>query len=101
MGFLNYLLMGALAYGAGWAIRLYFLEKGPKPEQRYSLTHPKIKMYLAIFFVIMLLISALLSRLIMGHEAIDVAFIIVNSLVATFVFSFGLSPDHIRHDLPD
>ncbi|WP_296202580.1 hypothetical protein [Psychrobacter sp. UBA3962] len=101
MGFLNYLLMGALAYAAGWAVRLYVLEKGPKPEQPYSLSHPKIKIYLAAFFGIMLLISALLGKFVLGHEGLDVAFVIVNSLVATFVFSFGLSPDHIRHDLPD
>ena len=101
MGFLNYLLMGTLAYAAGWAIRLYVLEKGPKPEQPYSLSHPKIKNYLAIFFVIMLIISALLGRFVLGHNGLDIAFVIVNSLVATFVFSFGLSPEHIRHDLPD
>lgn len=101
MGFLNYLLMGTLAYAAGWAIRLYVLEKGPKPEQPYSLSHPKIRIYLAIFFVIMLIISALLGHFVLGHNGIDIAFVIVNSLVATFVFSFGLSPDHIRHDLPD
>ena len=101
MGFLNYLLMGTLAYAAGWAIRLYVLEKGPKPEEPYSLSHPKIEIYLAIFFVIMLIISALLGRFVLGHNGLDIAFVIVNSLVATFVFSFGLSPDHIRHDLPD
>lgn len=101
MGFLNYLLMGTLVYAAGWAIRLYVLEKGPKPEQPYSLSHPKIRIYLAIFFVIMLIISALLGRFVLGHNGLDIAFVIVNSLVATFVFSFGLSPDHIRHDLPD
>jgi len=77
------------------------LEKGPKPEQPYSLSHPKIRIYLAIFFVIMLIISALLGRFVLGHNGLDIAFVIVNSLVATFVFSFGLSPDHIRHDLPD
>ena len=43
MGFLNYLLMGTLAYAAGWAIRLYVLEKGPKPEQPYSLSHPRLR----------------------------------------------------------
>lgn len=101
MGFLNYLLMGALAYAAGWAVRLYVLERGPKPDKPYSLTHPKIQMYLAIFFSIMLLISILLGRFVLNHAGVDVPFIIVNSLVATFVFSFGLSPDHIRHDLPD
>ena len=82
-------------------MRLYVLENGPKPEQPYSLSHPKIRLYLALFFGIMLLISALLGKFVLGHNGLDIAFVIVNSLVATFVFSFGLSPDHIRHDVPD
>ena len=101
MGFLNYLLMGTLAYAAGWAIRLYVLEKGPRPNQPYGLKHPKIRLYLALFFALMLLISVLLGRFVLGHASLDVPFVVVNSLVATFVFSFGLSPDHIRHDLPE
>lgn len=101
MGFLSYLLMGTLAYGAGWAVRLYVLEQGPKPEQPYGLKHPKVINFLGLFFVIMLVISALLGRFALGHQGLDIPFIIVNSVVATFVFSFGLSPDHVRHDLPD
>ena len=93
--------MGALSYAAGWAVRLYVLESGPKPEKPYSLSHPKIRLYLAIFFGIMLVISAMLSKFVLGHNGLDIAFVIVNSLVATFVFSFGLSPDHVRHELPD
>ncbi|PNK61647.1 hypothetical protein [Psychrobacter sp. FDAARGOS_221] len=101
MGFLNYLLLGALAYAAGWAVRIYVLENGPRPEQAYSLQHPKVIQILALFLLVMLIISTLLGRFVLGHEGFDWAFIIVNSVSATFVFSFGLSPDHIRHDLPD
>ncbi|WP_019673099.1 hypothetical protein [Psychrobacter lutiphocae] len=101
MGFLNYLLLGALAYAAGWAVRIYVLEKGPRPEQGYSLQHPKVVQILGLFLGLMLVVSALLGRFVLDHQGFDWAFIIVNSVVATFVFSFGLSPDHIRHDLPD
>lgn len=101
MGFLGYLLMGTLAYGAGWAIRIYVLEQGPKPEEPYRIKHPKVVTYLAICFAIMLLVSVLLGRFVLGHAGFDIAFIVINSLVATFVFSFGLSPDHARHDLPE
>lgn len=110
MGFLGYLLLGVIAYATGWALRIYVLEKQPtakamsstSPTNRaYSLTHPTILGYLAGFFVVMLLVSWLLGRLVLGHEGIDVAFILVNSVVATFVFSFGLSPDQARYDVPD
>lgn len=101
MGFVGYLFMGMLSYGAGWAVRLYVLEQGPKPEVPYGLKHPKVMAFLAVFFGIMVVISLLLGRFVLGHEGIDIPFVVVNSLVATFVFSFGLSPDHVRHDLPD
>lgn len=101
MGFLSYLLMGTLSYGAGWAVRLYVLEQGPKPEQPYGLKHPKIMTYLGIFFAVMIVISALLGRFVLGHQTLDIPFIIVNSIVATFVFSFGLSPEHIKYEVPD
>jgi len=37
----------------------------------------------------------------LGHIHIDLAFIIVNSLVATFVFSFGLNPEKSSYHVPD
>lgn len=101
MGFLNYLLLGAIAYGLGWAVRIYVLEKGVKPKEPYSMKHPIVIRYLALFFVFMLVVSALLGRFVIGHNEIDIPFIVVNSIVSTFVFSFGLSPDHVQHDLPD
>lgn len=101
MSFLNYLLLGTLAFASGWAIRVYVLAKKPAPQQPYGLRHPVILRYLAIFFVIMLIVSWLIGKFLLGQDHLDVAFILVNSAVATFVFSFGLSPDLAGYDIPD
>lgn len=99
MGFLNYLLMGVIALGLGWAIRVYYLEKLPEHttagKSPFHLTHPKILGILAVFFVLMLGVSWVLGQFVLHHQGIDWAFVIVNSLVATFIFSFGLSPDSL------
>lgn len=101
MGFFSYLLLGGIAYGLGWGIRTNILEKQPTPSDAYSFTHPTIIKYMAGFFVIMLLVSFLIGRFVIGHVHADIAFIVVNSLVATFVFSFGINPDKTRYDLPN
>ncbi|WP_261870108.1 hypothetical protein [Psychrobacter sp. JCM 18901] len=53
------------------------------------------------FFIIMLIVSWLLGRYALGHAAIDLPFIIINSLVATFVYSFGLNPEKANYEVPD
>ena len=111
MGFLTYLLMGVIALGLGWAVRLYYLhkhhlkkhdlkkhdlEKMPKfqaNQSYFDLTHPKVIRILMGFFVLMLVVSWALGQFVLHHQGIDWAFVIVNSLVATFIFSFGLCPD--------
>lgn len=100
MNFLSYVILGGLCYAAGWAIREHVLGKQPAPDQPYSLKHPAILGYLGGFFIIMLIISWMIGRYILGHVQIDLAFIIVNSLVSTFVFSFGLNPEKARYDVP-
>ncbi|WP_367104044.1 hypothetical protein [uncultured Psychrobacter sp.] len=101
MNFLSYVLLGGLSYAAGRAVRIYVLDKQPKPEQPYNLKHPAILAYLAGFFIIMLIISWLIGRYLLGHVTIDLPFIIVNSLVATFVYSFGLNPEKANYEVPD
>ncbi len=101
MNFLSYVVLGGLSYAAGWAIRIYVLDKQPAPGQPYSLKQPAILGYLGAFFIIMLIISWLIGRYLLGHVTIDLPFIIVNSLVATFVYSFGLNPEKARYDVPD
>lgn len=112
MNFLSYVVLGGLSYAAGWAIRTYILDKqvldkqvldkksvlAPKP---YNLKHPAILGYLGAFFIIMLIISWIIGRYMLGHTSIDLPFIIVNSLVSTFVYSFGLNPEKARYDVPD
>ncbi|WP_250162715.1 hypothetical protein [Psychrobacter sp. WY6] len=67
----------------------------------YNLKHPAILAYLGGFFIIMLIVSWLIGRYALGHAAIDLPFIIINSLVATFVYSFGLNPEKARYDVPN
>lgn len=101
MNFFSYVVLGGFSYAAGWAIRTYVLDKHSKPEQAYNLKHPAILAYLGGFFIIMLMVSWLIGRYLLGHASIDVPFIIINSLVATFVYSFGLNPEKARYDVPD
>ncbi len=101
MNFLGYVILGGLSYAAGYAIRTHVLDKQPAPEQPYSLKHPAILGYLGGFFIIMLVVSWLMGRYLLGHIHLDLPFIIINSLVATFVYSFGLNPEKARYDVPD
>ena len=99
MNFLSYLVLGGLSYAAGWATRKHVLPPADV-DAPYRFTHPKIVMCLLAFFVIMLPISALIGRYFLGHASFDMIFIVVNSLAATFVYSFGLNPDEKKYDVP-
>lgn len=101
MNFLSYVVLGGLSYAAGWAIRMHVLDKQPAPEQPYTLKHPAILSYMGGFFIIMLIISWIIGRYLLNHMQLDLPFIIINSLVATFVFSFGLNPEKANYDVPD
>ena len=93
MNFLSYVVLGGLSYAAGWAIRTYVLDKPLDSDVPFSLKHPAILGYLGGFFIIMLIVSWLIGRYVLGHIQLDLMFIIINSIVATFVFSFGLKPE--------
>ena len=101
MNFFSYVVLGGASYAAGWAVRTYILEEQSKTDQPYNLKHPTILAYLGAFFIVMLIVSWLIGRYALGHVAIDLPFIIVNSLVATFVYSFGLNPEKANYDVPD
>ncbi len=100
MNFLSYVILGGLSYAAGWVVRVHVLSKQPEPEQPYSLKHPAILGYLGGFFIIMLIISWMIGRYMLGHVQLDLLFIIINSMVATFVFSFGLKPEQAWFSTP-
>lgn len=36
-----------------------------------------------------------------GHERLDITYVLVNSVVMTVVFYFGLNPDETQMKLPD
>ena len=101
MNFLSYVVLGGFSYAAGWAIRTKVLAKAAAPEQPYNLKHPTILGYMAGFFIIMLIVSWLIGSYALGHISIDLPFIIINSLVATFVFSFGLNPEKASYNVPE
>ncbi|STZ55514.1 Uncharacterised protein [Moraxella lacunata] len=101
MGFLGYLILGSAVYVIGFMINLKILNPKRKAGTNYTLTHPTMIQLLLACFVIMLAVSAMLGRFVMGHESLDLAFILANSMVATFVFYFGLNPDQSQMNLPD
>lgn len=100
MGLIGYLILGGVVYAIGFTIHLKIL--APKRQQgiEFGLMHPTIVALLISCFVMMLLVSVLLGKFVLKHEALDVAFILVNSLVATIVFYFGINPDQTQMNLP-
>lgn len=93
MGFFGYLLLGSIVYITGGVIHHKILKPKLQSGASYTLTHPLILQLLAGCFLVMLVVSALLGRFVMGHESFDWAFIVVNSLVATVIFYFAINPD--------
>lgn len=100
MGLIGYLILGGVVYTIGFIIHLKLL--APKRQQgtNFGLTHPTIMTLLMGCFVIMLLVSFLLGKFVLKHEVLDVAFVVVNSIVATIVFYFGVNPDQTQMNLP-
>lgn len=101
MSFLGYLLLGGVMYVAGFMLNLKWLNAKRKSGEITSAKHPWIVAIIAVCFVVMLLISTMIGKFILHHHNLDYAFIIVNSLVATVVFYFGLNPDIQNMNLPD
>lgn len=101
MGFMSYLLMGSLVYVAGFTIHHKHLKAKKQQGVVYTIKSPIIWQCVLGCFVAMVLVSALLSLYILKHEHLDVAYVLVNSLVATVIFYFGLNPDETNMKLPD
>lgn len=93
MSFLGYLVLGATVYVIGTFIHLKKLKPKRQAGVVYTLTHPTIIGLLLGCFVVMFGVSLLMGRFLLGHDGVDWAFVVVNSLVATFIFYFGVNPD--------
>lgn len=93
MGFLQYLMLGGVAYGAGVGIRHYVFADKIKDKG-------KIYQFTGAFFVVMLGIAWFINSLILQKSTPDIAFIIVTALVASFIFYQGLNPDD-NQQVPD
>ena len=57
MGILNYFILGAFAYGTGWLVRTKVLQKRIEDQSVYTLKHPTILTCLALFFILMIIVS--------------------------------------------
>lgn len=93
MNFLQYLMLGALAYGAGVGIRHYLFQDKLKDQA-------KIYQFTGGFFIVMLGVAWLLNTFILQKTTPDFAFIIVTALVASFIFYQGINPDD-NQQVPD
>ena len=95
MNFFAWLVLGLVAYTSGFSIR-HFRYKGT------TLSNDKKWQYVAIFFVIALVVFALLNLYVMHKAALDMMFVLVSSLVATGVFYYGISADtNNKMNIPD
>lgn len=93
MSFFHYLILGMVAYGSGFGLRRYFFDKDkPNSTLVYQLTPG--------FFVLMLPIAFALNLWALHNSTPDYAFIIMCSLVASFIFYQGLAVDK-NHQVPD
>ncbi|WP_323841333.1 MULTISPECIES: hypothetical protein [unclassified Moraxella] len=103
MGLIGYLVLGSVMYLAGFMVRQKFLKPYQKQAKdgRLPILHPALMKCLIICFGVMLVVSALMGRFILHHLVFDWAFVLMNSLVATVVFYFGVNPDITRMNLPD
>lgn len=101
MGLFGYLVLGAVMYLAGFLVNQKLLKKYRTNEVPLPIKHPVIIKCIVGCFVVMLAVSVLIGRYMLHHDSFDWAFIIVNSLVATTVFYFGLNPDTAKLNIPN
>lgn len=96
MGFLNWLMLGVVAYGCGVALRFYGY------EQRRRALHQQAQLgWLAVFFGAACVVFTGIN-LWWLHKPFDALFVGFSSLVATGVFYVGMTQDAGgKMDLPD
>lgn len=95
MNFFAWLVLGLVAYTSGFSIRHFRYKDAAIPTD-------KKWQYAAIFFVLALVVFALLNLYVMHKAALDMMFVLVSSLVATGVFYYGISADtNNKMNIPD
>lgn len=94
MSFIEWLILGLVAYAGGFGVRYYrFKDKSPAKQTIIALTTGVFGLSVLVF--IALNFWAL-------KKPLDLAFVGVSSLVATFIFYYGLSTDnHNNMNIPD
>lgn len=101
MQFLMYLLLGGAVYVAGFQLYLKKIRPNKAKDERLKFTDKRLLPYLVGCFVLMLPVSALISLFVLKHNGLDLAYVLINSLVATAVFGFAINPDETQLKLSD
>lgn len=101
MGFIWYLLLGSAVYLLGFVVHRKVLQPKRQMGVTVSSTSAVMMGLLVGFFIVMMLISFMIGRWVLGHSIIDWIYILVNSAIATGVFYFGLNPDETAMKPPD
>lgn len=96
-----YLLLGGAVYVAGFQIYLKKIRPNKAKDERLKFTDKRLLPYLVGCFVLMLPVSVMISLFVLKHDGVDLAYVVINSLVATAVFGFAINPDETQLKLPD
>ncbi len=95
MNMFAWLALGFVAYVSGFSIRHFWFNKQDLPKD-------KLYSYIAVFFVAAVAVFSVINFWVLKKPSIDLAFIGVSSLVATFIFYYGISTDTRNNmNLPD
>lgn len=101
MSFFIYLIVGGVMYVAGTLIFLKRIKPHKHNKNRLPFQDKRLVPYMMGCFLVALGLSAWASLSLLGHERLDITYVLVNSVVMTVVFYFGLNPDETQMKLPD
>ena len=93
MSAITYLIIGAIIYVGYHKLYQWLKATGKVRDCAWNLHNPVMITCLVSCFLLMLPVSAMVGRYVHAHASIDVAYVLVNSLVATLVAYFALTAD--------
>lgn len=96
---LLYLILGGIVYVAGFQIFIKKIRPTKAKNERLKFNDKRLLPYLLGCFGLMLPISVMISLFVL-KKGVQVDYVLMNSLIATGVFYFGLNPDESYMDLP-